>query len=302
VLSDGLWIPGHDSRVTGRDDGRVKGESKFEYFKRMLKTLVHIPSDWALGNAHFKKAGENWVQLRSIPNGIHVYDLIELGGELFAAIATVLGGQVARSRDRGRTWEEMLTKPFPNSRTRTLFVLDDDTGPRLYASTNGGRIYRYDGKASFAEMKVHFFPGIAGLKEVFAARPTVFRKQVVYIAGRQIIDHDWAPIGLFAAAQPDSARALPLPGAALPRDLRVHDETLYVLASTQPSPRSTRVHVFASRDLQSFSELCFFDAQTFARAFEMLDGNFYFGLGCDPELLQPHTGRILKVPASALAG
>ena len=94
---------------------------------------------------------------------------------------------------------ELLTKPFPNSRTRTLFVLEDDTGPRLYASTNGGRIYRYDGKDSFAELKAPFFPGIPGLKEVFAARPTVFRKQVVYIAARQIIDHDWAPLGLLAA-------------------------------------------------------------------------------------------------------
>jgi hypothetical protein len=83
--------------------------------------------------------------------------------------------------------------------------------------------------------------------------------------------------------------------------LLVHDDTLYLLASSQPSARSTRVHVFASRDLQSFSEICFFDAQTFARSFEMLNGDLYFGLGCDPELLQSHTGRILKVPASALA-
>ena len=35
-------------------------------------------------------------------------------------------------------------------------------------------------------------------------------------------------------------------------------------------------------------------------SFEMLDGAFYFGLGCDPEMLHPHTGCILKVPASAL--
>jgi len=75
---------------------------------------------------------------------------------------------------------------------------------------------------------------------------------------------------------------------------------LYALASTQPSATSTRVHVFATRDLMSFSEVCFFDAGTFARSFEMLEGDFYFGLGCDPELLHPHTGRILRVPASAL--
>ena len=118
---------------------------------------------------------------------------------------------------------------------------------------------------------------------------------------RTIIDHDWRPLGFFAAARPDSARALPLPGGALARDLVVHDNVLYVLASTQPTSRSTRVHVFGTRDLQSFAEVCFFDAETFARSFETLNGDFYFGLGCDPDLLQPQTGRILKVPASALS-
>lgn len=299
ILSDGLWIPGHDSKVTARDDGRVKGESKFDYFKRLLTTMVNFPADWDAGNAHHK-VGSEWKTWRSITNGIHVYDLLDFDGALFAAIATVMGGQVARSSDRGKSWDEFLTKPFPFSRTRTLFVLDDDTGPRLHASTNGGRIYRYDGENPFIEMKVNFFPGISDVKEVFAARPTEFRKQVVYIAAQKIIDHDWTPLGLFAAARPDSARALPLPGGALARDLLVHDDVLYALASTQPSARSTRVHVFATRDLVTFTEVCFFDAETFARSFEMLDGDFYFGLGCDPELLHPHTGRILKVPASAL--
>jgi len=300
ILSDGLWIPGHDSKVTARNDSRVKGESKYEHFKRLLKTAVTFPADWAAGNVHHK-IGSLWTTMNNIPNGIHVYDVIDFGGALFAAIATVAGGMVARSNDRGHTWEVMLTKPFPYSRTRTFFVLVDDTGPRLYAATNGGRIYRFDGRSDFAEMNVRFFPAISDLKDVFVARPAEYRKQVVYIAGQKIIDHDWRPLGLFAAARADSARPLPLPGGALARDLLVHDDVLYALASTQPSAQSTRVHVFATRDLESFAEVCFFDAETFARSFETLNGDFYFGLGCDPDHLQGQTGRILKVPASALS-
>ena len=60
------------------------------------------------------------------------------------------------------------------------------------------------------------------------------------------------------------------------------------------------MHVFATRDLINFSEDYFFAAQTFARSFELLDGDSYFGLGCDAELLHPHTDRILKITASAL--
>src|SRR5712691_756127 len=109
ILSDGLWIPGHDSKVTARDDGRVKGESKFDYFKRLLTTMVNFPADWDAGNAHHK-VGSEWKTWRSFTNGIHVYDLLDFDGALFAAIATVMGGQVARSSDRGKSWDEFLTK------------------------------------------------------------------------------------------------------------------------------------------------------------------------------------------------
>ena len=43
-----------------------------------------------------------------------------------------------------------------------------------------------------------------------------------------------------------------------------------------------------------------FDADTFARSFELLGADFCFGLGCDPELLKDSTGTILRLPASAL--
>jgi hypothetical protein len=308
VLSDGLWIPGEDSHVTGRDDGRVKGEGKLAHMKRLLNTAVHIPADWKLGNAHHKGA-RGWETLRTIPNAIHVYDLIDFGGkpghpDLFAAISTVAGGMVAHSTDRGHTWRDALSKPWPWGRTRSLFVLDDETGPRLYASTNAGKIFRWDGKEHFGEMPVKFFPGVEDdvLVETFAARPTAFAKQVVYIGARKIIDHDWAPLGLFAATAADEARKLPLPGGALPRALAVHGGVLHALASSAVTTTETRMHVFATSDLQHWEELFHFDADTFARSFELLGEDFYFGIGCDPERLNDHTGRILKVAHASWAG
>src|SRR3954466_12585308 len=126
VLSDGLWIPGHDARVLGRDDSRVKGESKHDFLRR-LKALAALPADWAFGSVHHKVGTDLWQTLPRLPNGIHVYDVCELRGELFAAVANVAGGMVARSSDRGESWKEILTRPLPYSRTRTLFTLEDDT-------------------------------------------------------------------------------------------------------------------------------------------------------------------------------
>ena len=92
----------------------------------------------------------------------------------------------AGCRACGARWQVAGTAFCPSYR----LSLDDDTGPRLYASTNGGRIYRYDGKGDFAEMNVRFFPGVYERKEVFVARCVPFRHQVVYVAGDKIIDHD----------------------------------------------------------------------------------------------------------------
>ena len=53
-------------------------------------------------------------------------------------------------------------------------------------------------------------------------------------------------------------------------------------------------------DLNKWDEVLRFDADTFARSFELLGADFCFGLGCDPELLKDSTGTILRLPASAL--
>jgi len=262
--------------VTARNDSRVKGESKYEHFKRLLKTAVTFPADWAAGNVHHK-IGSVWMTMNNIPNGIHVYDVIEFGGALFAAIATVMGGMVARSTTAATPGSD-ADQALPYSRTRTFFVLDDDTGPRLYAATNGGRIYRFDGRSDFAEMNVRFFPAISDLKDVFVARPPSTGSRSSTSPARRS-STTTGDTGIVRRGARGLRRPLPLPGGALARDLLVHDDVLYALASTQPSAQSTRVHVFATRDLESFAEVCFFDAETFARSFETLNGDFYFGLG-----------------------
>ena len=282
-LDDGLYIPGHDSHLTGRRTST-------------LEKALSVPADWAYGNMHHRKPSGAWEQNRTIVNGIHVYDVIQFDRKLFAAVSTLLGGTVARSEDGGKSWHEMFTYEKPGERTRSLFVL----GGKLHASTTGGRIYVWDGGKKMNRISANFFPNLENEKELFAARPTAFNGQVAYIAGRKLIDHDWTPEGLFIASPPDSVRAAPLPGGAMPRDFLVDSGKIYALASTQPAADKTRVHVFVSSDLNKWDEVLRFDADTFARSFELLGADFCFGLGCDPELLKDSTGTILRLPASGL--
>ncbi|TMA21795.1 MAG: hypothetical protein E6J88_15300 [Deltaproteobacteria bacterium] len=214
-LDDGLYIPGHDSHLTGRRTST-------------LEKALSVPADWAYGNMHHRKPSGAWEQNRTIVNGIHVYDVIQFNRKLFAAVSTLLGGTVARSEDGGKSWHEMFTYEKPGERTRSLFVL----GGKLHASTTGGRIYVWDGGKKMNRISANFFPNLENEKELFAARPTAFNGQVAYIAGRKLIDHDWTPEGLFIASPPDSVRAAPLPGRAMPRDFLVDSGKIYALAST----------------------------------------------------------------------
>ena len=142
---------------------------------------------------------------------------------------------------------------------------------------------------------MRLFPGATDTKALFAARPTSFGGQVAYIGARKLIDHDWTPIGLYAAQDVSPPRAVPLPGGALPRDLLVEGDTLYVLSSTRPHPAKSDVQVFATKDLTTFTEVLHFSAPTFARSFARLGGAYFFGMGCNPDRLLAVTGRILRV-------
>jgi hypothetical protein len=61
------------------------------------------------------------------------------------------------------------------------------------------------------------------------------------------------------------------------------------------------VHLFATKDLKTWTETLRFTSDTFARSFEQLGGDFYFGLGSEPDRLVASTGKILRVKSAALA-
>jgi hypothetical protein len=282
VLDGQLYIPGIDTRIGPKDTTK--------WYK-----AAHVLQDWAYGNLHHRLPGVpegKWETLRSIPNGIHVYDVISHAGQIFAATSTLVGGTVAHSADQGKTWKEMFTHGPGGQRTRTLWVQDG----KLYASTSGGYLFVWDGAGAMTRVYCDLFPGLTENQTLFCARPLVYAGHAIYIAAREVIDHDWSPEGLFCSAAPDEAKLLALPNGALPRDLRVIDGVLYVLAGEQPTPETSLTRLFSTTDLDSWKEELRFTQPAFARSFEKHLGEWWFGLGCDPEHLNNHSGRILKLP------
>jgi len=255
-----------------------------------LAIAGHDPREsWALGN-FYRLEPSGWVKHRTIFGGVHTYDVLGQGGAIFAATGTHLGAIVQRSLDDGRTWSLLHT---PGWRVYSLFELDG----RVHASTDYNGIYRFSGEAMEPVPFATLFPGLATTgREVIVVRSTNLRDGLAYIAGELTNDHQWLPAGLFVAPEAGAARALLLPSGAVARDLEVLDGKLFVLASRAAEAEGRTLNfVYAANGLGSFREVLHFESETFARSFAFLNGDVYFGLGCEVSPLSPATGRILRV-------
>jgi hypothetical protein len=272
-----LWIPGHDSK-----EPPIK--------------------DWMFGNVYKRRAGgTGWEKLRTIKNGIHVYDVAFHQGKYFAAISNLLGAFVARSEDKGLTWHEMPCAVLPFNRARALFAI----GGKLFCSTNGptggGKVYEWDGDKTMAHIaKAALFPGCD--PKSFMARPTPvgpFSKatEVVYIAAKPLIDHDWTPQGLFATNSSLGGRKLSLPENAVPHDVLFTGGKLHVLATTGTGPKTVN-HIFVFTGIGGKADEVFRqEAKTFARSFALTPAGVYYvglGTGHKPPFME-ESGEILRV-------
>ena len=82
-------------------------------------------------------------------------------------------------------------------------------------------------------------------------------------------------------------------------DIAVDDQRCYVVSyrwKNKNDPKQGAVTtVSASADLKNWSKLFSFHYETFASAIEVVNGDFYLGLGGTREFCTPSTGMILKV-------
>jgi hypothetical protein len=276
-------------------------DEQVEAFRVIDEQLVVPGNDpmesWQFGN-FYRLEKDGWTKYRTIPNGIHNFDMIKFGGVLYAALGTEAGAVVVASDDDGKTWRDYPLLPVVRNfyaRAHSFFVING----RLFVSATGligARIF-VSTKGTFLMMrKSDFFPGLDGRRLLFMHGYTAFRGHGVYIAmERQQQGHPQA-VGLFALMDPQNVRALELPVDGQPRAIVVDGGKLFVLTTRRVADGYDH-HVFETRDLMEWRAAFRFRTATFARTFEILGGDFYFGLGTGHEEVSPDTGEILRLPA-----
>jgi hypothetical protein len=286
------------------DDEQI---DRFRIIEGKLIIPGHDPKEsWELGNFYVREQN-GWRKIRTLPNGIHCYDMIGHEGKLFAALGTEKGACVAVSQDFGKTWSPLF---IPEAgRAYSLFTL----GGQLYTVTDSGLLFRYR-EGGFQHLNIDLFPKAIDSSTAVVARATNFGKGLVYIGGNNTNDHQWEPFSLFAANEVEQARPIELPEGHTPYDIVVDGKNCYVLTSTPredmvpqvasgesvPSQSGYTMVVYASGDLVTWQEVVRFTAPTFARSFEKLNNDLYFGLGCHTTNLSPSCGQVLRIEKTYL--
>jgi len=275
-------------------------EEQVEGF-RVLDGALYVPGydprgGWSLGT-FYRLEARGWVRHRTIPRAVHTFDLAWHAGRLFAAT----GGRgrpdeptLLASSDRGERWAPVSDQV---QRIYTLFEL----GGALYAapklSTDGDSaraLLRFDG-ARFRGTGVTGATLLPGLPDTAGrmVHPTPFHGALVYVVAAGAVN--WKPAALAVTRTLRDARAVALPDpAAVPYDLLVRGDTLFVLAAS-PADTGYVVRVYATEGLDRWRELFRFTSPTFARSFEEADSDFFIGLGCTYQSPSPASGVILRV-------
>jgi hypothetical protein len=259
------------------------------------------------GNLYRLRHGQ-WQKQRTIPRGVHDFDVTSYQGALFVAIGTPDFAAVVRSTDDGATW---TSYPLTDQRAYTLFTLQG----KLYVSSfaklardagTGPRVDVWSG-SGFQTVKTDLFPDHPHWDDAVVVRPVLFHDQLIYIGATPSNELQWTPFGLFRASSIDRASAVSIPfpeGPEVPYDIVVSDGRCYVLTVADPwqavDDRHYLVKVWASDDLVQWSEVLRFTAPSFARSFEILDGYFYFGLGCQSAQQASEAGTILRIPSDKI--
>lgn len=287
VFDNALYLPGHDPRES-----------------------------WQLGNLYRLQANSKWKKYRTIPGAIHTYALAFQAGVLYAGLGTGGRGRgpvsaLAMSIDKGKTWTRTILDGY---RIHSFLRLSGHLyATDVYSSADEAWTATYEIQTPDVLIPRPDLDKRVLLPDLHARRrrgrvvkPASWGEKAVYIGAYRHNDHQFLPVAVYIASSLRKGavdiQRLPLPRQQRPWDLLVREGVLYVLLD-EKTDDGYRVRVLASDDGRSWQEMFSFRAASFARSFELLNGDWYFGLGCtvenlrdwQQEELHPDTGTILRV-------
>jgi hypothetical protein len=305
--------------------GHIEDEAADHY--RVVDGTLYLPGtdpqeDWSWGNFYRLENGQ-WVKHRTLPGAIHNFDIVGVGKALFATVSRLVEQPqcLMVSMDDGKTWTtyEMPDKsrlpPDTRIQQRLLVVAGNVYVPGVAASGDV-KVYRFNGEG-FDPCTGDMLPGaekpvrnprVESWSMLALEKTTTFKSKAVYLGSivRSIKDADkpWrsekaSELFVAALSGQNEFRAERSLTEENFTDIAVDDRHCYVVRyrwKDKNDPKQGAVTtVSASADLANWRNLFSFEHETFGSAIEVVDGDFYVGLGGTVEFCAPSTGMILKV-------
>ncbi len=264
VIDDDLYIPGTDPIST---------------------------NSWDWGN-FYRNDGAGWVKYRTIPYGIHAFDMAGYGGELFVAIGPNGGAALLRSVDGGLNWTSAISEVQPDDYYNRFYELYE-LGGSLFAvksptaTFTRPSVYHYQ-YPGFVTTTIDLVPDQSGGLIFVRDEVFVFGDDLLYVPWfRDTITSSMRPISALYQARPwqDGQRVAFFDGK-YPRDVVVAESWVYVLDAGRsrcvvgeqlPDPAGYTATIYASSDLQAWLPVASAHFTDTPSALEVLDGIAYVG-------------------------
>ncbi len=239
--------------------------------------------DWTLGNYYVYENGE-WVTHRRVPGGVHMFDVVEYDGAIFAGLGVVEGeSPVAASFDGGESFRQL---PFIKKgetldttgrtyiRVYDLFVYEDtlyaalslEDGERVYA------LYFYDPDKEAFVFETDLADAFERVRYKYAkiGEKVIFDDTLFLTTGR-----------LYSTIDMLEFEKWEFPKGVVVTDLCVSNDTLYALTSVKdPESGKFKTAVYALASSYGTFEPTFELLYDVPAMSMVVDGrNFYIGMG-----------------------
>lgn len=284
-------------------------EEQIEQFSIVNDRLI-IPGcdpreDWTYGNLYQYEDG-SWKQYRTIPGGIHQFDVIGYNGKLFVGLGVAPGHYpIAVSEDGGNNFQQVPM--FRDGILLDTSVPDDgiqhSAQVRVYDFfTLNGKLYAfyfYHLDGNYTREIYQYQDGAFHYHSNLPSRLTYRRiSYEMFMSKAEYNGTVYATTGkLYATTDMQNAAEISFGKNAIVSDLRIIHNKLYACVVTPMEDGQYRTSIWVKTQTSNqFRELFYFSFPCSAQSFTYQNESFYFGMG-DGRLSEsnPANGSVLKV-------
>jgi hypothetical protein len=257
-----------------------------DYPERLLIPGINATESWDFGNLYIKEKGA-WRKLRTVPNGIHVNDVLMHDGRLYVTAGTFRGPTLYVSEDLGISWDRY-----------DVDVIDEKFDWRFYeiASLEDGLLltveqeYFYFFKdGNFERVITPVVPGTDS-ELTKPMRVTPFLDGVLYQARETVVDDSPHPL-YFIRSRDEGVKTVEAFRDQNVRDIVVRGGTCHVLVSN-PVADGYASEILETDDLKSWRRIGRFESEAMAYSLETADGRYFVGMGTLRDLTIQESGAI----------